>query len=295
MTTTSLADRQRLAHVLRAAAPAAGCRARGTPSPRRCRVYSSPGIASWPPRPAPVPTKTASKPCANRSSIVTSLPTQVLPTNPTPSLSRYCELVLQHVLAELEVRDAVEQDAAGLRPGVVHRAGVAALRQLLGDGHAGRARADDGDLQAARRRQHGQRHAEVLALVVGDERLELADRDRRLLVAVGPDGERDDALALAQALLRAEAAAQLGQVARLAELLGGAVDVADLEQLERAGDVVVDRAGLLARRRRALDAAHRLDLRATRGRSRGRPRPSSSSRSSGSCLLMGTREIASRR
>ena len=33
------------------------------------------------------------------------------------------------------------------------------------------------------------------------------------------------------------------------------------EQLERAGDVVADRAGLLAGRGRALEAAHRLDLR----------------------------------
>ena len=44
-------------------------------------------------------------------------------------------------------------------------------------------------------------------------------------------------------------------------LFGGADDVALLEQLEGAGDVVADGAGLLAGRGRALDAAHRLDLR----------------------------------
>ena len=44
-------------------------------------------------------------------------------------------------------------------------------------------------------------------------------------------------------------------------LFGRPVDIANLEQRERARDVVADGAGLLARRGRALDAAHRLSLR----------------------------------
>ena len=126
-----------------------------------------------------------------------------------------------------------------------------------------------------RRRHRRHRDAAVAALVVGDERLELADRDRRLLaVRRGPDREADDARALAERFLRAEAAAHVGQVARLAELVRGAEDVALLEQDERRRDVVAGRAGLLAGRRRAVDAALRLDDRRSRGRSRGTPRPS---------------------
>ena len=207
-----------------------------------------------------MPTKTASKPCVEEVVDGDVLADPGVADELHADVLEVAELVLQDLLAELEVRDAVQQHAAGLGPGVVNGAGVAVLRQLLADGEAGGPGADDGDLVAGGRGQDGQRDAAVLALVVGDERLELADRDGRLLVGVRPDGEGDDALALAEALLRAEAAAQLGQVAGLAELVGGAEDVAVLKQLERAGDVVADGAGVLAGRGRALDAAHRLDL-----------------------------------
>src|SRR5690606_36276007 len=91
-------------------------------------------------------------------------------------------------------------------------------------------------------------------LALGDEGLELTDRDRQRVLA-------DDAVPLAEAFLRAEAAAHLRELARLAEDVRGAVDVALLELPERARNVVVDRARLLTRRCGALDAALRLDLR----------------------------------
>ena len=103
--------------------------------------------------------------------------------------------------------------------------------------------------------------AQLLPLVVGAERLELPDGDRWLLLAIRADGEANDAGALAELLLRAEPAAHLRQVAGLAELVRRPEDVADFEQREGARDVVAHRAGFLARRRGALDAARGLDPR----------------------------------
>ena len=146
-----------------------------------------------------------------------------------PELPQVVELSIEHLFLHLEVGDAVEQDSARLRPGVEEGDLVAALRQLLRDGKAGRARADHGRATPARRRQLGHRQPLSQALVVGDERLQLSDRHRRLGVdVVRPDGERDDAVAFAEPLLRAEAAAHIGQVARLAERVRRADDVADL-------------------------------------------------------------------
>src|SRR5207245_540076 len=114
---------------------------------------------------------------------------------------------------------------------------------------------DDRNFVASRRWQHRYRHAKRLALVVRDECLELADRDWRLLMHIGTDGEGDDAFPFAQAFLRAEPPAQLGQVACLAKLLRRRVDVTELEQAKRTRDVVVYRTRFLARRRWALDAS----------------------------------------
>ena len=91
------------------------------------------------------------------------------------------------------------------------------------------------------------------AVLVSDERLEPADGDGQRLLA-------DDAVAFAEPLLGTEAAAHIGQVARLVEDLGGALHVALLQLPERAGDVVIGGAGLDAGRSRTLDAAHRLHL-----------------------------------
>src|SRR3990170_5915003 len=91
-------------------------------------------------------------------------------------------------------------------------------------------------------------------LLVGDERLQLADGDRYRHLA-------DDAVALAQGLLGAEAAAHVGGGVGGAEHLGGAHYVALLQLQQGAGDIVVEGAGLLAGSGRTLDAAGRLDAR----------------------------------
>jgi hypothetical protein len=59
--------------------------------------------------------------------------------------------------------------------------------------------------------------------------------------------------------LGAETAAHLGHETGLAELVGGADEVASFRPGQRARDVVVEGAGLGAGRSRALDAAERLE------------------------------------
>ncbi|MDZ7728182.1 MAG: hypothetical protein U5Q44_08275 [Dehalococcoidia bacterium] len=171
------------------------------------------------------------------------------------------EVLVDEVLLHLEVRDAVDEHTAGIGPGFEDGGAVAHEREVLGDGEAGRPGADDRHPLAG-----GLGHvpgqgvaAELLALVVGAEGLELADGHGRLAAAVGADGKAHDAGAFAKAFLRAEAAAHLRKVARLAELIGGTEDVAFFDEGESAGNIVPDGAGFLAGRRGALDTALGLD------------------------------------
>ena len=161
------------------------------------------------------------------------------------------DLLVDNRLVHLEAWDAVEEQTSRLRPGVEDGAGVALLRQLLGDGQARRPGADDGHPLAGRRRQVRDGPAAVLSLIVGDEHLDAADGDRPRVLG-------EDAVPFALAFLGAEAGADLGHGARLAQLGDRAADVAAFEQSEVNRDLIVERAGLAAGRRRALDAAHRL-------------------------------------
>ena len=178
-----------------------------------------------------------------------------------PQLPEMFEVVGEDLFLHLEVRDAVEEDAAGLGPGIEERDLMPEVRQVFGDGEAGRPGADHCHPHSGRRRLLRHRPAFGLPLVVGNERLQLADRDRlHQLVRAGPDREAYDAIAFAELLLRAEAAAHLRQVARLSKDVRGTDDVAALQQLERTGNIVVDGAGCLAGGVGTLDAAGGLDL-----------------------------------
>ena len=156
-------------------------------------------------------------------------------------------------LVLLEVGDAVVQQPARHRPGVVDDDAMAGPRDALGDADAGGPGADDREALARRGRSHGGRRLPVGELPLRHERLELADGDRLALLA-------DDAMALAKPLLGAEPSTHLGQLAGLAEDVGGAVEVALFEQPEGGGDVVADGAGDQAGGGGALDAAGRLGL-----------------------------------
>ena len=172
------------------------------------------------------------------------------------------ELVLQDLLAHLEVRNAVQQDSPRHGPGLEYRAGMPLFGQLLRHGEPRRPGPDDCHPASRRRGHRRDRDAAVSALVVGDERLQLADRDGRLLaVRRRTDREADHACALAEGFLRAESAAHVGQVAGLAKLVRGGEDIALLEEDQRRRDVVPGRAGVLAGRGRAVNTALRFDNR----------------------------------
>src|SRR6266853_534117 len=110
-----------------------------------------------------------------------------------------------HLLLELEIGDAIDEEAADAVVAVVDMHLIALAPQLLGGGKAGRAGADD-----------------------ADGPIELAPRPRRLDPAFGEGGlgdvflDRadghgieallDDAIALAEAVLRTDAAAHFGHV-----------------------------------------------------------------------------------
>src|SRR5690606_23599996 len=128
---------------------------------------------------------------------------------------------------------------------------VAPPREALRSADASRPGTHDRHGTAGGCHRRRRRRPAMRVLPFRRKRLELADGDRKGVLA-------DHAVALAKALLRAEAAAHLRQFARLAEHVGRAVEVALLQEPERARDVVVDRACDLTWRCGTLDAALRL-------------------------------------
>src|SRR5206468_1529947 len=119
---------------------------------------------------------------------------------------------------------------------------------------ASRTGADDCNSLAGRWRDWWQRPTAVVALVVGDERLQPADGDRDRLLA-------DHAMSLAQRFLRTETAAHVGRRVRRPEDVSRPLDIPVLQLEKRPGDIIVQRARDLARCRRALNAPIRLNLR----------------------------------
>src|SRR5690606_9591247 len=118
-------------------------------------------------------------------------------------------------------------------------------------GEAGGPRADDGDAPAGIEHVRHVGPPALLQRLVGDVLLDGADRDRAEAVV-------QRARTLAQAVLRADAPADLGQRVRLVRELRGLEQLAFLDQLQPVGNVVVHRALPLAVRVAAGDAATRL-------------------------------------
>ena len=152
------------------------------------------------------------------------------------------------VLLQLEAGDAVDHQPADAVVAVVDMHLVALAAQHLGRGEAARAGADDADRLRPLVAHADRLHPAVGERRVGDEALDRADGD-----AVEP--LLDDAVALAQTVLRADAAADLGEV------VGGGADLVSLLQpafggeLQPVRDVVLQRAVHLAERYAALAAA----------------------------------------
>ena len=157
------------------------------------------------------------------------------------------DLLLDDGLGQTELGDAVHQHAASHVQGLVDCDLVAQLGQITGSGQAGRACADDGDLVAVGCGHDGS-SVDVLAVPVGHEALQTADADRLILDAAGT-------LALALALLRADAAADGGQGGGSVDDLISGLEVSLGHMADELGDVDADGAAGLAGLILAVDAA----------------------------------------
>ena len=157
------------------------------------------------------------------------------------------DLVLDDVLGQTELGDAVHQHAAGHMQGLVDGDLVAQLGQIARDGQAGRACADDSDLVAVGRGGGGL-GMYVVAVPVGNKALETANADGLSLDAA-------DALAFALVLLRADTAADGGQRAGLGNHVVGGLKVALGDVLDEAGNINFNGAAAAAGVVLALQAA----------------------------------------
>src|SRR5690606_19368633 len=101
----------------------------------------------------------------------------------------------QHdLLLQLEVRDAVDEEAADAVVAVVDGDLPALLPELLGRGEAGGPGADDADREPVLDRRLDRPHPALREGRVGDVALDRADGDRAV------PGGLDDAIALAEAV-----------------------------------------------------------------------------------------------
>ncbi len=145
----------------------------------------------------------------------------------TPSSLQPVDLGLDDVLRQAELRDAVDEHAAGGVEGLEDRDVVAELGELAGRGQAGRPGADDADRLAVRGRPACGDLVGVALGPVGDEPLEAADGDGLALLPAQAD-------AFALALLRADPAGDAWQGVVVEERLGRAGEVALAQELDEA-------------------------------------------------------------
>ncbi len=156
-----------------------------------------------------------------------------------------------HVLLQLEAGDAVDHQPADAVVAVVDVHRIAHPPQRVRRRQPARARADDAHGAPQLAARHGWLHPALVPGMIGDEALHLADGDALEILL-------DDAVALAQPVLRADSAADLGEgVGRRADLVR-LLQPALRGELQPVGDVVVHRAVHGAERHAALRAARGL-------------------------------------
>ncbi len=162
------------------------------------------------------------------------------------------DAALHDILLELEVRDAVDEQAAGAVVAVEYRDLVALQTKLLRAGEPCGPCADHGHMLRTFAPRFQRLHPAFVPGGVAQELLDRADGDgavARLL---------DDAIALAEAILRTDAAADLGHVVGGLRKLVSLFQPALGGELQPVGDVVLERAVHLAEGHAALRAARGL-------------------------------------
>src|SRR5690606_1924978 len=156
-------------------------------------------------------------------------------------------------LLKLEPGNAIDHQPAGAVIAVIDMHLIAALAKLIGGGEAARARADDADGLRPLNRRDGRLDPAIFPGGVGDVFLNGADGD-------GAEALLDHAGAFAEPVLRADAAADFGEIiGRLADLIGF-FKPAGRRHHQPVRNVVVNRAVDLAERNAALPAAAGLRL-----------------------------------
>ena len=158
---------------------------------------------------------------------------------------------LHDLFLELEVRDAIDQQPADPVVAIVDRDLVALAAKLLGRRETGRAGADDADAFGPLAARPDRLHPAALPGGVGDVLLDRADRDRF-------ESLLDDAVALAETVLRADATADLREVVGRGGEFVGLLEPALGGELQPVGDVVVQRTMDLTEGHAALRTARRL-------------------------------------
>ncbi len=158
---------------------------------------------------------------------------------------------LDHALLQLEVGNAVDEQTADAVVAVIDMDLVALAAKLFRRGKPARARAEDADRLPELARRPRRAHPAAREGILGDEFLDRPDGDRI-------EALLDDAIAFAEPVLRADAAADLGHVVGRGGDLVGLLEPALGRQHQPIGDVVMQRAMDLAEGHAALRAAARL-------------------------------------
>ena len=154
------------------------------------------------------------------------------------------------LLFELEAGDAVGEETARPVVAIVDVDVIALDPERFGGAQAGRAGADDADrLAGAIGERRERRDPALLPRGVGDELLDRADGDRAVT------GELDYAIAFAQPVLRADAAADLGHRRRRVGQFVSLSQPALGGETQPVGDVVMKRTMRLTVGHAALRAA----------------------------------------
>ncbi len=188
---------------------------------------------------------------ARSSSKPTSRPTSAPRWNCDAAFGQHLRPALDRGLLQLEVRNAVDQQATDPVVAVVDVDLIAALAQLLGDREPGRAGADHADQFGALPGRPRRLDPALLEGDLGDVLLDRADGDRL-------EALLDHAVALAEPVLWADPAADLGHVVGRRDELVGLLEAALGGHPQPVRDVVVQGAVHLAERDAALLAACRL-------------------------------------
>ena len=151
-----------------------------------------------------------------------------------------------HLLGQLEIRDAIAQQATDAVLSLVHRDRVAGARQLLRRGHTGRPGPDHGDTLAGLVRRDLRLDPALFPGLLDDRQLDVLDRDRRVV-----DVQRTGGLARG----RADPPSELGEVVGRVQDIDRRPPVALIDQIVPVGDQVVDRTALVTKRDPAVHAA----------------------------------------